>query len=331
MIKNFPMSNLTRPDRPLPLALQQAVDEARQYVKASVPESTQRAYATDWATFCEWCRGHGVNSLPARPEAVAAFAADRARTVRPSTIRRALAAIAKMHKIADQPNPCEKEPVPATIKGIERTAGTAVKGKAPANLDTVERLVCAFPLTTMEGLRNRALVLLGFAGAFRRSELVGVDVSHLAWSDDGVVVNVPHSKTDQRGEGRTKPIPFVSGTSCAATALKAWLVAAGIKDGPVFRPLSRDSTLRDHAMSPQSVALIIKAACGKAGLDPAAYSGHSLRSGHVTEARSRGLSDADVMAVTGHKRIETLNIYDRRGNPFSKTSAGGVLSPKKES
>jgi integrase len=116
---------------------------------------------------------------------------------------------------------------------------------------------------------------------------------------------------------------------CAATALKAWLVASGIKTGPVFRPLSRGGLQpKPIPLNSQSVALIIKSACAAVGLDPKQYSGHSLRAGHVTEARARGVPDADTMSVTGHKRIETLNIYDRRGNPFQKTSAGSVLSRK---
>jgi integrase len=127
----------------------------------------------------------------------------------------------------------------------------------------------------------------------------------------------------------TKPIPFVAGQLCAATALRSWLVVSGVTTGAVFRGLNRNGTTRDDGLTPQSVALIIKAACLRAGLDPELYSGHSLRAGHVTEARSRGVADADTMAVTGHRRTETLNLYDRRGNPFSKTSAGAVQGSKK--
>jgi site-specific recombinase XerD len=322
------MDKLTRrgktPETAIAPSLRQAAEEAREYVRESVPASTKRAYTADWATFSEWCRRNKVPNLPAAPQVVAAFIADRAKDVRPSTLRRALAAIAKMHKVAGHPSPCASEPVPATIKGIERTHGSAVHGKAPADLAAVERMVQAFPPTTIDGLRNRALLLVGFAGAFRRSELVALVVDDLDWSDEGVVITVQRSKTDQRGEGMTKALPFVKDGVCAATALKAWLVAGGVKHGPVFRPMNRNGEPKPVPLNAQSVALIIKVACEKMGMDPKKYSGHSLRSGHVTEARSRGVSDADTMSVTGHKRVETLNTYDKRGNPFAKTSAGAV-------
>ena len=327
----MPNDQLSRATAPTGLSteLRQAVEEARSYVKQSVPESTQRAYRADWEAFDAWCVAHRQSSLPAEPGVVAAYLAERARTVRPGTLRRSLAAIAKAHKLAGKPSPTTVEPVPSTIKGIERTHGAPVAGKSPATFDAVERLVGTFPADTLEGLRNRALLLIGFAGAFRRSELVAINVSDLAWSRDGVVITVTRSKTDQRGEGLTKPIPFVSGRMCAATALRAWLTVSGILEGPIFRGLHRNGTTRPAALTPQTVALVIKAACVRAGLDPELYSGHSLRAGHVTEARSRGVSDADTMSVTGHKRVETLNLYDRRGNPFAKTSAGAVLGEKK--
>jgi site-specific recombinase XerD len=319
------MSKLAKAPPPsTSIDLHRAVEEAKSYVTASVPESTQRAYRADWEAFTGWCKQHGQTPLPARPEVVAAFIAARAREVRPATLRRCLAAIGKAHKMSGHANPCGAEPVPATMKGIERTAGNAVKAKAPATLDAVERMVATLGSDHLEGIRNRAILLLGFAGAFRRSELVALDAENLAWSEQGVVITVPRSKTDQRGAGMTKPIPFVSGRLCAATALRAWLTASGIKKGPVFRGLHRSGSVQPDALSAQSVALILKSACLKAGLDPEQYSGHSLRAGHVTEARARGVADADTMSVTGHRRVETLNVYDRRGNPFSKTSAGAV-------
>jgi site-specific recombinase XerD len=323
------MSNIVKPaSAALSPALQAVAEEAREYVKESVPASTKRAYATDWATFSEWCRVHRLPNLPAAPQTVALFIADRAKSVRPSSIRRALAAISKMHKVAGHPSPCAVEPVPSTIKGIERTHGSRTFGKAPANLDAVAKMVEAFPPTSLDHLRNRALLLVGFAGAFRRSELVALEASDLTWSEEGVVVLVRRSKTDQQGEGMQKALPFVSGGTCAATALRAWLVAAGIKEGPIFRPMNRNGHPKPVPLNAQSVALIIKVACEKTGLDPKKYSGHSLRSGHVTEARSRGVADADTMSITGHKRVETLNIYDKRGNPFEKTSAGKILARK---
>jgi len=323
------MPNITRPaSTAIATPLAQVAERTREYVQASVPATTQRAYAADWRAFSEFCRQHRLEPMPAKPETVALFISERAGEVKPGTIRRALAAIGKMHTVSQHPNPCTVEPVPSTMRGIERTHGSAAVGKAPANLAVVERMVGAFPATTLDGLRNRALLLVGFAGAFRRSELVALRVEDLAWSPEGVVITVRQSKTDQEGKTQQKAIPFVQEGICAATALKVWLTAAGIKEGPVYRPMTRAGTPRDTALNAQAVAVLIKSACAQTGLDAARYSGHSLRAGHVTEARSRGVADADTMSVTGHTRVETLNVYDRRGNPFARTSAGAVLGGK---
>lgn len=308
-----------------------AAKKAAGFVAQGVPVNTQRAYATDWAVFTDWCRKHRVQPMPAQPQVVAAFIADQASTLKPSSIRRRLAAIAKMHSVQGHPSPCSAEPVPATLKGIEATLGVRQQGKAPATLDVIERLV-ATPVCrvdTLEGLRNRAMLLVGFAGAFRRSELTGILASDLTWSDQGVVVLVRRSKTDQRGEGKTKAIPFVDGPLCAAKALQAWLVASGCTVGAVFRGFTNSGTLRPTALSPDAVAVLVKAAAEAAGLDPSQFAGHSLRAGHVTQARASGVSDAVTMSTTGHKRLEMLDVYDRRNNVFDKTSAGDVLRRNK--
>lgn len=326
------MANLTKKtsDKPaLPAALAPEVEKAANFVRESVPENTRRAYAQDWAAFSEWCVVKRVPALPADPRVIAAFIADESSRLRPASIRRRLASISKMHKVSGHPSPTALEPVPSTMKGIDRTYGVSVKAKAPAVLAAVEKMVATFKTDTFEGIRNRALLLVGYAGAFRRGELVALTVDDLAWSDEGVVITVRRSKTDQRGEGKSKAIPYVPGSPvCAATALKAWLTAAKVDRGPVFRPLDRNAAPKVKHMAPQSVALIVKGAARNAGLDPLIYSGHSLRAGHVTEARSRGVADAQTMATTGHKRVETLDTYDRRGNPFSKTSAGAVLKSR---
>ncbi len=324
------MSTLIKTVTPLPPTLAPAIEKAANFVRESVPENTRRAYAADWAAFSEWCRIKRVAALPADPRVVAAFVADESQRVRPASIRRRLASIAKMHKVSGHPSPTTVEPVPSTMKGIERTHGVAVRAKAPAVLAAVEKMVATLRTDTFDGLRNRALLLVGFAGAFRRSELVGLTADDLKWTDEGVAITVRRSKTDQRGEGKTKAIPYVPGSPvCAATALKAWMTAARIDRGPVFRPLDRTGVPKARHMAPQSVALLVKGCARAAGLDPKLYSGHSLRAGHVTEARARGVADSATMATTGHTRVETLDMYDRRENVFQKTSAGDVLRPKR--
>jgi site-specific recombinase XerD len=311
------------------VALAPALEAAKQYAAKSIPKNTQRAYKADWSDFAGWCVDRKVASMPADPRAVIAYLADRAATLKPSSLRRRLAAIAKAHGVRDLPNPCATEAVKATMKGIEATHGVRVEAKAPATFGAVEEMLATFDdRADLEALRARAVLLLGFAGAFRRSELCALDCRDLAWSSEGVVVTVRRSKTDQRGVGLDKAIPFVGGSMCAATALRAWLDGAKITTGPVIRPLTRDGGSVARALSPQSIALIVKSAALTAGLDAERFSGHSLRAGHVTEARARGVADSATMQTTGHKRTETLEMYDRRNNPFSKGSAADVLRRK---
>lgn len=324
------MSNITKlTPVDLPITLIDHVEKARDFIKDSVPLNTQRAYASDWALFSDWCDDKRVSNLPAAPHTVAAFIADESQHCKPSTLRRRLAAITKMHSIAGHPNPCAVAAVKSTMKGIERTFGVAVASKAPATYDKVEKMIGVCPATTLDGIRARAIILFGYAGAFRRSELVNLLVDDLKWSADGVTVTVRRSKTDQRGAGHTKAIPYIKDALCAATALKVWLTAANIKDGYVFRGFTRNGMpkaagrLSDHA-----IAIIVKEAARRCGLESITFSGHSLRAGHVTEARSRGVADSSTMSTTGHKRVETLDAYDRRENAFQRTSAGDVLTPR---
>lgn len=314
-----------------PLAtIRTELEAAREYILAGVPKNTQRAYAADWADFSEWCEEKHQRALPASPATIAAYLSASATSLKPSTLRRRLAAIAKMHSVKGQPNPCGTEPVKATMRGIESVVGTRVEGKAPVTHDALARMIDGYGTQTdLHSLRAKAILLVGFAGAFRRSELVALNMEDLSWSPQGVVILVRKSKTDQRGEGQQKAIPYVGGTMCAAGALAAWVKAVGDNSGPVFRPILRggNGTGR-HALSTQSVALVVKVAAERAGINPTTVSGHSLRAGHVTEARARGVADAATMQTTGHKRIETLEMYDRRNNPFSKGSAADVLRSK---
>lgn len=324
------MSNLTTIDSPnVPKTLEKPLAEARAFVEASVPENTRRAYAADWALFSDWCEEKGVSNLPSSPAVIAAFIADESKGSKPSTLRRRMAAIRKVHQTAGHPNPCDAEAVRATMKGIERSYGVAQMGKAPATLAAIEKMVNSCAPNTLEGLRSRAILLIGYAGAFRRSELAALTMDDLKWSDEGVVITVRRSKTDQRGKGLVKAIPYVrDGGLCAATALRVWLTAARIDSGPVFRAFNRVGAPKPTPISDHAVAVIVKTCAGRCGYDPSVFSGHSLRAGHVTEARSRGIADASTMATTGHKRVETLDGYDRRENAFQKTSAGAVLRPR---
>ena len=215
----------------LPATLGPELEEAAGYARAEKAPATRRAYKSDFALFRAWCETKRVPALPAEPETVAAFlAAEANRGTNPSTIGRRLAAIRYAHKLAGHEPPTNSEAVKATLRGIRRTAGSAPARKAPATADKVLAMVDKAD-TDIKGLRDRALLLLGFAGAFRRSELVALDVADLQFCAGGLRVTIRKSKTDQEGLGATIAIARGS-IACPVDAVRAWIKAAGIVDGP---------------------------------------------------------------------------------------------------
>ena len=237
---------------------------AAEYAHAEKAAATRRAYRTDFQIFRAWCDSRGERALPADASAVAAFLAHEAtHNVRPSTIGRRLAAIRYAHKLAGLLLPTDDERVRATLRGIRRTLGTAAVKKTPA---TAERVIAMAPLpgARLSSLRDRALLLLGFAGAFRRSELAALDVEDLEETGEGLRITIRHSKTDQEGRGVVIAIPL-GRVACPVKSLKAWLHATGITSGPVFRPIAKGERLLDSRLTDRSVAKIVKVHAARAG------------------------------------------------------------------
>jgi site-specific recombinase XerD len=257
------------------------------------------------------------------PEVVAAFLAHDLETgTGPSTLGRRIASIRYAHKLAGHPPPTDDERVKATMRGIRRSVGTAPRKKSPA---TVERII-AMSLTVgadLKGVRDRALLLFGFAGAFRRSELVALDFEDLEETDLGFRVIIRHSKTDQEGAGQT--IAIIRGSvACPVTALLEWLSAAGITAGPVFRSVRRGGCVGER-LAAQSVADIVKDYAERAGLDPGLFAGHSLRAGFLTSAAKRGASIFKMMDQSRHRSVETLRGYVRDAEIFKEHAGVGLL------
>ena len=299
----------------------------RAYQQASKADATVRAYTSDARAFQAWCGRYGFRSLPASPEAVSGFLAAEAQAGRSaSTIGRRLAAIGYAHKLAKAPDPTDDEDVRATMKGIRRRAGVAPRQKAAATADVLAALLMRTP-DTLTGKRDRALLALGFAGAFRRSELVALDVADLVEDPEGLRVRVRRSKTDQEGRGLEKAIPH--GRFIRPVALvRDWLDAAGIVEGPVFRPVSRSGNVRQGEgvrLTTQAVADIVKRYCTAAGLDAATFGAHSLRAGYITTAAERGADLARIMDQSGHRDPRTVIGYIRRANAFKGHSGSGFL------
>jgi site-specific recombinase XerD len=317
-------TSLTVIETALPAALGPDLASAVDLAKAEKELSTRKAYGTDFRIFKAWCDGKGVSALPAGPETVAAFLAHEAGTgTKPSTLGRRIAAIRYAHKLAHLDTPTDSEAVKATLRGIRRTFGGAKVRKAPAIAAEMHSMVAMAP-DRLSGSRDRALLLLGFAGAFRRSELVALDVADITEAKTGLLITIRRSKTDQEGEGIT--IAIARGDlACPAKALREWLDAAGIETGAIFRPVNKSGVVAPSRLSDRSVANIVKAYAQRAGFDATTFSGHSLRSGFLTSAAAKGASIFKMMDVSRHKSVDTLRGYVRDAELFKDHAGAGLL------
>ena len=290
-------------------------ERARKYVHASKAPNTITAYKRALRDFEYYCRAVAhAPALPASTETVCeyiAYLADGRAKV--STIDQRIAAIAYAHTAQNLNDPTAHAMIRETMAGIRRAIGTAPNQKAPLLRADVRHLalVCGDDL---RGLRDAALILLAFAGAFRESELTALEVRDLKYTADELLITVRKSKTDQEREGRIKRIPILSDASaafCPVRALQAYLTAAEISSGPVFRKIDRWSKVWDRAMRPAAVAYILKRACNLAGLDASEIAGHSPRAGFVTQAAQDGIALHEIQDVTWHKSSDMVRRYIR--------------------
>ena len=245
------------------------------------------------------------------------------RLTKAATITRRAAAIRYAHRLAGHEPPTSAEAVRATIKGIRRTIGTAKQQKAPATADLVMKMLAHIP-DTLGGKRDRALIALGFAGAFRRSELVALTMADLVEAPDGyrVADTAQQDRSGRAGAGgrhssrgyRLRPVE----------AVQTWLAAGEINDGPVFRPVLKGGRLQPVALKDHAVAAVVKRYAELAGLDPALFAGHSLRAGFLTSAAEAGASVFKMMAVSRHRSVDTLQSYVRSADAF-KDHAGAAF------
>lgn len=300
------------------------VERAKEYMSQAKADNTLRAYRADWREFSTWCLRNERTPLPASPETVVLYLTARAGVCRTSTLQRRLSAISQAHKAAGYETPTTAQAVRSVWAGIRRTHGTAQSGKEPVQTAELRLMLAALP-PNVKGIRDRALLLVGFAGAFRRAELVALDVADVEFNGDGLVVTLRRSKTDQEGTGRKVGIPYGSNPStCPVRSLKAWLEASCITEGALFRPINRHMQLQSGRLSDKAVALVVKQAAEGAGLDPARYAGHSLRAGLATSAAAAGASERSIMAQTGHKSVNMVRRYIRDGSLFRENAAAKV-------
>ena len=308
------------------------------YAKKAKSKNTHKAYRNDWKDFEFWCKQKNLQAMPAAPHTVAAYLADRAtnswidsnnyewKPLKVSTIIRRLTAISQAHIMAkaafDRKHPVIKE----TLKGIQNTLGMFQTRKEPILIEELRKMIECLPIVKdgkpyLQGIRNRALLLIGFAGAFRRSEIVALNVNDLKWQKEGILITIRRSKTDQAGKGREVAIPYGSNPiTCPVRALREWLSVAGISEGPIFRSINRHGQIGTNHLSDHSVALIIKSNPLLSGWAKD-FSGHSLRAGFTTTAAKAGAPEHMIMRQTGHKKSDTIKKYIRIGTIWQENAA----------
>ena len=311
----------------LPVAFEAELELASDFARASKAKATQEAYCSDFRIFESWCRQRGLSALPAAPATVCAFLAAQAGLgKRASTLGRRLAAISYFHKLANETNPIGDETIKATLSGIRRSIGSAPVRKRAATSDIVLSMVGTGGADTLRQLRNRAILLVGFASAMRRSELVALDVADIEWTAEGALIHIRRSKTDQEGAGATVAVPKGE-TACPIAALRAWLDAAGISEGAIFRRVvnKRAQRVTAQRLNGRAVAAIVKNGAARLGFDAKTFGAHSLRSGLVTSAVKRGVNLLKICDQTRHKSVEMLRVYCRDAELFNGNAAAGLL------
>ncbi|MEI6521530.1 MAG: site-specific integrase [bacterium] len=306
----------------LPEVSASLISQAQDYVKQAKSENTRKAYESDWQDFTAWCNLHNCHYLPALPETVTLYLTDLISQHRKvSTLARRLVAISQAHKYHGHTSPTIATVVRETLKGIRREHGS--KCETVDALTTADiRTICQSLPDSIIGKRDRTLLLLGFAGAFRRSELVNLNIDDIEESTEGLRINIRHSKTDQEGEGRMVGIPYGSDIqTCPVRSYKLWIETSGITADAIFRGLDKGGHIISIRLSDRAVAQIIQRTTQHAGLNHKHVAGHSLRAGHATSAARAGVSERIIMKQTGHRSEKMVRRYIREGQLFTENSA----------
>ena len=303
------------------LAKSDLIEKAYSYAEQSKAANTRKAYKSDWKHFIEWCANNGVNSLPAPQEAIALYLTMYADLLKIATLARRLASISEAHRIAGYDSPTSAAQVQLVWKGIRRAKGMQQDSKHPI-LTADLQAVFANCKDDLIGLRDRALLLLGFSGAFRRSELVELNRNDLCFVKEGIVVKLKRSKTDQEGIGTEKAIPFGSNPElCPVRAIKAWMEASAEVSESLFVSIKKGNKITLKRLSAKAVALIIKKRLEKVGYESEEFSGHSLRSGFATQAALNGASDRAIMQQTKHKTRSMIDRYVRISSIWTENAS----------
>ena len=292
--------------------------KAKRRMGKAKADNTIRAYSSDWSDFVDWCTYHGEPFLPTTPETIVNYINDLADEAKANTVSRRVTAISENHIAAGfgRNNPAKEGIVRTAMSAIRREKGTFQHGKSPILMETLYLLADCFG-DDIVSIRDRALILLGFAGAFRRSELVRIQMEEITFSPEGMVIFIPHAKGDQLGHGSTIAVPYAPHEEiCAVRAVEQWILTAQIQHGPLFRGFKRNKDIREEQLSDKSVALIVKKYIRMAGLNESNFAGHSLRRGFATSAAQHDIDALTIMRQTRHKSEKMVHRYIEQGNIF---------------
>jgi integrase len=314
------LANVSAPSATLAERRPDLADAADAFASASLSAATKRAVKADWLVWTAWCAAQGLQALPAGVDTAAGFMTDMAATKKVATLMRYRATIGKLHKLGGYSSPFADARVKAVIEGIRRSVGVAQTQKKALTIE----LAAADLGEGKRALRDRAALLLGVATSFRGDDLRRVDVEDLTRTDEGLTVHLRRSKMDQIGEGRVVGVPRVDDAPelCPVRAVESWIAARGDAPGPLFPGHSRDGRI-----ARRTINAIVKRSVERAGIDGHDYGAHSLRSGYVTAARQAGKQWTEIMAQSGHKKLETVQRYDRGGklDPFKASGVADVF------
>ena len=289
--------------------------ETLKNLKNSKASNTLRAYKADYKDFAGFCIKHGFKPMPTDPKILSLYLTHLSQTCKFSTLKRRLASISVIHKLSGHYIDIKHPMITENLMGIKRKNGSHQKAKKPILINDLKAIIDVIDKEKNEKkkFKNRALILVGFAGGFRRSELVEIKIGDIDFVPEGVKIFIKRSKTDQSGEGMTKGIPYFSNSKyCPVISLKNWLEKKEIKDDKIFD------------LSDKSVALIIKKYTAIGGLDSNKYSGHSLRSGFATSAAELGAEERSIMAMTGHKTTQMVRRYIQEANLFKNNALNNI-------
>ncbi len=303
-------------------------EETLENLKTSKANNTLRAYKSDFKDFGAFCVKHGFNSMPTEPKIVSLYLTHLSSNSKISTLRRRLVSIGVVHKLKGHYLDTKHPVIIENLMGIKRKKGSIQTGKKPILINHLKQIINVIDeqkIEKIKKLRNRTLILIGFGGGFRRTELISIDYEDLDFVEEGVKITLRRSKTDQFGEGLIKGLPYFSNEKyCPVTSLKNWINLSKIKTGPVFRRFAKGPTLTANRLTDQSVVLIIKDCLKLAGIENQNFSGHSLRSGFATVAAESGADERSIMAMTGHKTTQMVRRYIKEANIFKNNALNKI-------